>query len=192
MIRAIIFDCFGVIITDALKPVIEELDETNPSLSREVMDVIHTYNRGLIDVTETNIQIAELLGVSVDSWRNRIKNGEIKDDRVLSYAKELKDRGYKTALLSNIGRESLSRRFTEAELQHDFDEVIASGDVGVMKPNPEIYLHTAKLLGVTPDACVMIDDRETHCSGARAVGMLSVCYDNFRDTKQAVEQLLAH
>jgi HAD superfamily hydrolase (TIGR01509 family) len=190
MVRAIIFDCFGVIITDALKAVIDELDIQNSALSQQIMDVIHVNNRGLLSSHESNQQIADLLGIGVDEWRNRIKHGEVKDDRVLAYARELKKRGYKTALLSNIGRESLSRRFSANELQDDFDVVVASGDVGVMKPDPEIYKHTAQLLGVALDECVMVDDRETHCAGARAVGMQSVCYDNFHESKRLLEQLL--
>lgn len=190
MVRAIIFDCFGVIITDALKLVIDELDVENSALSQQIMDIIHANNRGLLDNSESNKQIADLLGISVDEWRGRIEHGEVKDEHVLAYVRELRSRGYKTALLSNIGRESLSRRFSADELQADFDIVVASGDVGVMKPDPEIYEHTAQLLGVEPGACVMVDDRETHCAGARAVGMQSVCYANLRQVKQSIEQFL--
>ncbi len=190
MIRAIVFDCFGVIITDALKVVIDELDVKDSTLSWQIMDIIHATNRGLIESKDSNRQIAELLGISVDKWRGRIKNGETKDARVLAYIRELKEREYKTALLSNIGRTSLSKRFTPEELQAHFDVVVASGDVGFMKPDAEIYLHAATALGVEPDECIMVDDRETHCAGARAVGMRSVCYDNFHEAKQAVEQLL--
>ena len=191
MIKAILFDCFGVIITDALKVVIDELDATNPALSRQVMDIIHANNRGLIEVSESNRQIAQLLGIGVDEWRSRIEHGEVKDDRVLGYLQDLRRRGYKTALLSNVGRHSLARRFSDDELRAHFDVVVASGDVGVMKPEPDIYLHTAKLLDVTPDECVMVDDREGHCAGARAVGMQAVCYGNFSDGKAVLEQLLA-
>jgi len=190
MVRAIIFDCFGVIITDALKLVIDELDAENAVLSQQIMDIIHANNRGLLDNSESNRQIADLLGIGIEEWRGRIEHGEVKDDHVLAYARELRKRGYKTALLSNIGRESLSRRFSDKELHADFDVVVASGDVGVMKPDPEIYKHTVELLGVEPVECVMVDDRETHCAGARAVGMQSVCYDNLREAKQSIEQLL--
>lgn len=190
MVRAIVFDCFGVIVTDALKVVIDELDIKDPTLSRQVMDIIHANNRGLIESRDSNRQIAELLGISVGEWRGRIKQGEAKDGRVLAYLLELKNRGYKTALLSNIGRASLTKRFSKDELQTHFDVVIASGDVGFMKPDAQIYLHAAQALGVEPSECVMVDDRETHCAGARAVGMRAVCYDNFHEAKQALERLL--
>ena len=48
MVRAILFDCFGVIITDALKVVIDELNISQPALARQVMDIIHANNSGLI------------------------------------------------------------------------------------------------------------------------------------------------
>lgn len=190
MVRAILFDCFGVIITDALKVVIDELNDSNPALARQVMDIIHANNRGLIEVSESNQQIAELLGIGVDEWRGRIEHGEVKDAHVLKYLKELRRRGFKTALLSNVGRDSLTRRFSDEELKTHFDAVVASGEVGVMKPDPEIYLHTAEQLGVTPEQCVMVDDRETHCNGARAVGMQSICYENFFEAHDALEQLI--
>jgi HAD superfamily hydrolase (TIGR01509 family) len=190
MVRAIIFDCFGVIITDALKVVIDKLDVENPVVSRQIMDIIHANNSGLIDSGESNQQIAELLGIGVDEWRGRIENGEVKDEQVLKLARDLRRRGMKTALLSNVGRDSLSRRFSDDELHNNFDVVVASGDVGVMKPDPEIYKHTAQLLGVEAADCVMIDDRETHCAGARAVGMQSICYGKLRDAKQTLEQMI--
>lgn len=177
-------------ITDALKLVIDELDIENAALSQQIMDIIHANNRGLLDNSESNKQIADLLGIGVDEWRGRIEHGEVKDEHVLAYARELRSRGYKTALLSNIGQESLSRRFSAEELQADFDVVVASGDVGFMKPDPEIYEHTTRLLGVDSSACVMVDDREAHCAGARAVGMQAVCYDNLREAKQSIERLL--
>lgn len=191
MVRAIVFDCFGVIITDALKVVIDELDIKDPTLSRQIMDIIHANNRGLLESRDSNRQIAKLLGISVGEWRGRIAHGETKDGRVLTYILALKKSGYKTALLSNIGRASLSRRFTSEELQAHFDVVVASGEVGVMKPDAEIYLHVANELGVKPEECVMVDDRETHCAGARAVGMRSIRYDNFHQATLAVNQLLA-
>lgn len=190
MVRAVLFDCFGVIITDALRQVIEEIDTSDHQISRQVMGIIHAYNRGLVDITETNQQIAALLGISTHEWQQRLDKGEIKDDRVLTYIRALRQRGYKTALLSNIGRQSLHHRFTEDELHAHFDAVVTSGELGIMKPDPEIYLHTAEQLGVAPDDCIMVDDRETHCVGARAVGMQSLLFRNFRQAKQALEQML--
>lgn len=189
VIRAIIFDCFGVIITDALQGVISELESSNSKAAKQVIDIIHINNRGLIKPTESNRQIAALMGISVGAFRQRIQQGEAKDGRVLAYVRELRQK-YKTAMLSNIGRESLHRRFSDEELREHFDVVVVSGDLGVMKPEPEIYQRTAKELGVSTGECVMVDDRETHCAGARATGMQAICYQNFEQGRRDLDQLL--
>jgi len=189
MVRAILFDCFGVIITDSLKVVVEELAQSNPRVAEQVVDIIRANNRGLIEPAESNKQIAEILGVSVEAWRDRIDQGETKDGRLLAYIAELR-RNYKTALVSNIGHQSLERRFSEKELHDSFDAVVISGDVGYVKPEAEIYLQAARKLGVAPDECIMVDDRERHCSGAEDVGMRAVLYQNFAQGKQDIEKLL--
>jgi putative hydrolase of the HAD superfamily/hydrolase len=191
VIRAIIFDCFGVIISDALKVVVAELEVSNPAAARQIVDIIHANNRGLIVPAESNRQIAEVLGTSVQAWRKRIDQGEVKDERALAFIRELR-RSYKTALLSNIGNQSLERRFSDAELRGCFDEVIISGDLGIVKPEPEIYLHAAAELGVEPSECVMVDDREKHCDGARATGMQTVLYQNFEQGRQTNRHCTIH
>lgn len=189
MVRAIIFDCFGVIITDALKVVIDGLEISNPAAAKQIVDIIRANNRGLITPDESNRQIAALLGISVQAWRERIDQGEIKDARVMGFIRELR-RNRKTALLSNIGQQSLRRRFSESELRTHFDAVIISGDLGMVKPEPEIYLHAARELSVEPNECVMVDDRERHCDGARAIGMQAVLYQNFEQGRRDIMQLL--
>jgi HAD superfamily hydrolase (TIGR01509 family) len=52
-----------------------------------------------------------------------------------------------------------------------FDDVVASGDVGVAKPDPEAFLLAARRLGVAPRACAVVDDLERNVAGARAAGM---------------------
>ena len=153
------------------------------------MDTINAYNRGLMERAESNMRIAQLFGITVGEWRARIDNGEVKDELLLAYIHGLRKK-YKTALLSNIGRQSLERRFSAEELRTNFDTVVISGDLGVVKPEQGIYLRAAEQLGVAPSECVMVDDRETHCAGARAVGMQTIMYQDFVQAKQDLAQLL--
>jgi HAD superfamily hydrolase (TIGR01509 family) len=189
MIRAVIFDCFGVIITDALRPVVAEKEATDPATAQQIVQIVRENNRGVISPAESNRQIAALLGISVQSWRHRIHSREVKNDQLLSYIVELR-KHYKTALLSNIAVQSLHRRFSEEELRRYFDVLVISGELGVIKPEPEIYLRAASELNVTAAECIMVDDRQRHCDGARVVGMSTVLYEDFRQTKRDLEKLL--
>lgn len=178
MIKAIIFDCFGVIITDALQAIRQQLAQTNPDGAEVIKDIVAANNRGLIEPGEANERIATILGVSVTDFRGRVAAGEVRNEQLLDYILSLRG-SYKTAMLSNIAGSSLVRRFPDGELMRYFDVVIASGDIGYAKPEPEAYETAAERLGLRCDECVFIDDRELFCEGATAVGMHSIVYTDF-------------
>lgn len=114
--------------------------------------------------------------------------GESRNDQLIDYIKTLGPK-YKLGLLSNVsGREGLDRRFNSEELDKLFDTVVASGDVGMVKPDQRIYEMTAEQLGVPPEACVMIDDIQDFCDAAEAIGMRSI---RFIDTQQCIADLEA-
>jgi HAD superfamily hydrolase (TIGR01509 family) len=190
MIRAIVFDCFGVVISDALEVLTGRLRETDPEAARRVSDLVRQSNQGLADPTESSRQVAAVLGLTYEEYRAQIAAGEIKNTELIAYIRELRQ-SYKTALLSNIGAGSLKRRFTDAELTELFDVVVASGDIGFTKPAKEAYLITAERLEVPPAECVFVDDRSPYCEGARGVGMRTVCYQDFTQFRTELESILA-
>jgi HAD superfamily hydrolase (TIGR01509 family) len=52
-----------------------------------------------------------------------------------------------------------------------FDAVVTANDVVNGKPAPDIFLETAKRLGVVPEKCVVFEDAVPGAEGARAAGM---------------------
>ena len=190
MIKAVIFDCFGVIVADALQIICSELRQRDPAAADEVRDTVSLSNRGIADPDTSSRKVAAILGVSYEEYRSQIASGEVKNVELLGYIQELRT-SYKTALLSNIGKGSLLRRFSAEELVRYFDTVVASGDVGFAKPEPEIYEIAADRLGVRFDECVFTDDREEYCQGARAVGMHAILYTDYPQFKVALETLVS-
>ncbi len=191
MIRAIIFDCFGVVLTDALQEVRTALAEHDSAAADKVTDIVAANNRGLVPPSESNAKIAHVLGMDADAYRALIAAREVRNSALLEYIQGLR-KTYKTAMLSNIAGSSLERRFPDDELGVYFDEVVASADIGYMKPEPEAYRFVAERLGVTPNECVFIDDREVFCVAATSVGMQAILYTNFAQFRQGLESTLAN
>ncbi len=191
MIRAIIFDCFGVLISDALQVLVDRSSRKHPELAQQVHDLIQAGNRGLMTGQDSSTQIAKLLGVTYEEYRRQIDDGELRDEELFEYVRGLR-RSYKTAVLSNISAGGFARRFTQQELDELFDVVAVSGEMGVAKPEARAYEVTADRLGVRLDECVFTDDRELYCEGARAVGMQAIQYRNFDQFRTELERLLAH
>ena len=190
MIRAVIFDCFGVLIEDSLKKLMDEVRAKNPSLGQELTDILHANHHGLLSGADASAQLAVGLGLSPEAYKLAVDGGEVKNNELLRYIVEIKS-AYKTAMLSNIGVGSIEKRFNATELQQHFDVVVLSGEVGYAKPEPEIYEIAAERLGVRLDECIFTDDREEFCEAARAVGMQAIVYKDFRQFRTDLEQLLS-
>ena len=109
-----------------------------------------------------------------------------RNDELVELVRSLSQRGYLVGMLSNIGRQSMDKLFPSEERGKLFDSVVLSGEVGLVKPQKEIYQLIAKRLGVDETDCIMIDDVESNCQGAEAAGMKSIHYI---DNEQLFRQL---
>jgi putative hydrolase of the HAD superfamily len=189
MIKAIIFDCFGVIVTDALQVLHDELQQKDAAAAEELRSLVQAANRGIIDPTESSEKAAKLLGLSTDDYRQKITKGEVRNTPLLEYIPTLRSR-YKTALLSNITVQGIERRFPDDELDRYFDEIVISSDIGYAKPDREAYEITAERLHVAPTECIFTDDRIDFCVAAEAVGMRTIEFKNFDQFKTELEDKL--
>lgn len=188
MIKAIIFDCFGVLVNDALESTVNELKIKHPDKAKRITNLVTDASKGLIDPDASRTAVADILGITIAEYANRMKNAEIKNQPLLNYIKELQPR-FKLGLLSNIISGGLEVRFTSDELSM-FDALVVSGEIGYAKPQAQAYEITAERLGVRLNECVMIDDREDYCQGATGVGMQAIQYQSLEQMKSDLEKLL--
>ncbi|MBJ7332390.1 MAG: HAD family phosphatase [Solirubrobacteraceae bacterium] len=103
---------------------------------------------------------------------------------------ELRDTGYRVALLTNNVREWEPRwRSMLPTVDELFEVIVDSAFVGMRKPDPRIYQLTIERIGgVTAAECLFIDDMEVNIVAAREVGMAAV---HFVDTPQAIADIRA-
>jgi beta-phosphoglucomutase-like phosphatase (HAD superfamily) len=66
--------------------------------------------------------------------------------------------------------------------------VVTGRDFKESKPNPEIYLYTAKQLGVSSDECVVLEDSTIGITAAKRAGMYTLAH---RDLRFNFDQTLA-
>jgi putative hydrolase of the HAD superfamily len=113
--------------------------------------------------------------------------GMLPDERMVAAVRAARASGVRTGLLSNSWSTSHYDRDLLGEL---FDAAVISGEVGLHKPQPEIYLLTAERLEVEPERCVFVDDLRENCTGAEAVGMTAVLHRDTADTLSRLEELV--
>jgi putative hydrolase of the HAD superfamily len=89
---------------------------------------------------------------------------------------KLRERDLKLGLIS-VCSEEVPAAWPESDLAGLFDAETFSSDTGLMKPEPEIYLTTARALGVEPaDAMFVGDGANDELGGAARVGMTPVLF----------------
>ncbi len=129
------------------------------------------------------------VATGVEVFRHLERNPEMID-----YMRELRDRGLRTALLTNNVREwEPSWRAMLPEIDEIFEVVVDSAFVGMRKPEPEVYRLTLERLGggTEPADCVFVDDVAINCDAARELGMAAVVFESTDQARPEIEAALA-
>lgn len=189
MIKAIIFDCFGVFTEDKWKQFCDTLTP-GPALDK-AKQLNYDHDAGLISLKEFSQGVYEATGHHPDLIEEIMTSPQsAKNQKLLDYVRQLKP-SYKIGMISNVASNWIREHLFTEEEQELFDDMVFSFEVGDIKPNPKIYQTAAQNLGVEPVECVFIDDVPRYCQGAEDVGMQAVVYQDFEQMKADLEKLLA-
>lgn len=188
MIRAIIFDCFGVLVGHGFKETYR-MAGGDPAIDKQFIDdLLGAANMGYITSEEMSRRVCEKLNITYERWREVVAKSELPHDEILEFIQELKNK-YKVAILSNANTGTLQRKLTPEQLAL-FDTVVVSAEVGMVKPDPRVYEYTAEQMGVHPNECVFTDDSIIYVEAAKAVGMQGIYFQDFNQMKTELSKIL--
>lgn len=157
-------------------------------------DLVTAFETGRMSEEDFSLQFAQRLayetGKEIDPERfvARMFGGVRLEEGMLETVAATREAGFKTALLSNSWGLSGYPRERFSDL---FDVVVISGEVGMRKPQPEIFRFTAEKLGVEPSECVFVDDHPGHLKAALAEGMTTVLHRSPAETIPQLQELFA-
>jgi epoxide hydrolase-like predicted phosphatase len=196
-VKGLLIDFGGVLTTnvfDSFKAFCREEGLPEDSVKKlfreagEGLALLRRLERGELSAEEFSQQFAPLLGVSPDNLVERLFGGIGPDEAMLAAVRRSRAAGVKTGLISNSWGDGLA--YDPALLDELFDAVVISGDVGMHKPEPEIFRLGAERIGVAPEDCVFVDDLRENCAGAEAVGMKAILHRGPEGTLPQLEELL--
>jgi putative hydrolase of the HAD superfamily len=194
--RALIVDFGGVLTTDiwsafsafceaeGLAPdAIRELFRDDP----EALSLLRKLETGELPAREFELLFGALLGVgATDGLIGRLFAGLRPDETMIGAVRAARSAGVRTGLISNSwGHEIYDRAPTDL-----FDATVISGEVGLHKPQVEIYRLACERLGVGPERAVFVDDLRENCVGAEEAGMAAVLHRDSARTVARLEELL--
>lgn len=191
MIKAVIFDCFGVLYPDTFWAMIHKFVPDWERSPDYYHDIVKRVDGGFLSREDFWNETAAACKISRPELDSEVKRMGAFDMELLTYIATLKTQGYKIGMLSNVGRGFISRMFENLRVDDYFDDLVLSSEVGMIKPDRKIFELSAERLNVEPSECVFTDDREEFCEAARATGMQALLYRTFGKFKHELGPLLA-
>jgi putative hydrolase of the HAD superfamily len=179
MIKAVLFDYGGVIAHDPTfiegmsRRIARELALDHGLHGAAIQAVLDRYKRGHLERSIFWSELAKELavkdaGIAEQAW---IAPGGLKpDQRILDLAADLRHRGYKTGIVSNVFPHSKTI-IADHGGYDGFDPLILSCDVGLIKPEPEIYQLALDKLDLPAEEVLFIDDLTANLETAESLGM---------------------
>lgn len=185
-LRAVVFD-YGMVLTEEQDPAAYAALLRLTGLDRDRFEPLywadrHAYDEGKLTGVAfwqklvRDAEIGETTGLAeeLNVWDARMWTTQ--NRAMLAWQLELKQHGIKTAILSNMGDNVLANIERTFDWLARFDVLVWSYQLGMAKPEPAIYQHTLRELGVEPGEALFIDDRLVNIEAARALGMQGILF----------------
>ncbi len=129
---------------------------------------------------------ASLIDAYYARWPEML-NGEI--DGAVAILAELKDQGTPIYALTNWSAETFPHARSRFAFLDWFRAIVVSGEIGMVKPDAEIYEFLLATHDLTAAETVFIDDKEENVEAARALGFQGIHFTDAVDLRAALGEL---
>jgi epoxide hydrolase-like predicted phosphatase len=206
-LRALVVD-WGGVLTEPLDAAIRAWADLDGVDFQHYVDVMHSWlgphqgelardnpvaalERGEIEVPHFEEQLADRLSeaagrpVSATGLLQRMFDQFEHAPAMAALVLRARHLGLRTGLLSN----SWGNEYPREGWDDMFDAIVISGEVGMRKPEPEIFAHVLELLGVRAEETVFVDDLEHNVNAALELGIVGVHHTSYDTTAAQLETL---
>lgn len=152
----------------------------------EAARMLVRFEKGEMDEPEFEQALAGKLRVAPERLIDRLFAEMRPEPAVVDAVAAARRGGVRCGLLSN----SWGHRYDRSRWEELFDATVISGEIGIRKPDPEIYALAAERLGLPPHEIVFVDDIPHNLPPAEALGMATVHHTDPEKTVAELEALL--
>lgn len=187
----------GVLLTNGWDTAIRKRTAEHFELKFEEIDPLHSFIFNVYEIGK--ITLDQYLDFVVFNQPRKFKHQEFKDymfaqsgelPGTLQWLIEWKQKTRRRIIsINNEGKELNDYRVAKFKLRDCFDAFVSSCDVGLRKPDPDIFRLALGVAQVKADDCIYIDDRPMVVAAAARLGIHAVQHKGFDDTKSILENL---
>lgn len=204
-LKILLFDIGGVLLNNGWGHESREKAAKRFDINYDEMNVLHsfifnTYETGKITLDEylDTVVFSHPRDFSKDEFRAFMFAESVELPGMLAWLMEWKRTrcNFRVIAVNNEGRELNQHRIAKFNLHDVFDAFVSSCEVGMVKPDPNIWRLAMGIAQAKPEQCVFVDDRIMLARAARKLGIKAHHHETFEATKLLLEELtdnpLAH
>jgi 2-haloacid dehalogenase len=178
-VSAVVFDFGGVVVEWSMRALFVEFFDDPADMDHFLTEILTPAENVRCDLgTPLAVVVGELVErhpnhrMPLEAWRDRwIDTIPREIPGTSELIADLKSAGYRVLGLSNFSSETFPWCRAKYPIFEEFDDIVLSGEVGFVKPQPEIYRLLCSRNGIDPTEAVFFDDAPGNVTGAHAVGM---------------------
>lgn len=196
-VKSIIFDIGNVLVQWDPRFLYQDLIADQQELDRFLSEVVtlewHTAHdaglpmaEGVRRLSSQYPQYAELIDLFRTRWFDTI-GPSIQGS--IDIVEKLANTNIPLFALTNFSAETFPRFSEENSYMRNFKDVLVSGEVGLVKPDPRIFALSIERFAVEPGATLFIDDREPNILGAKKAGFQTHLFESPEQLEEELEHL---
>ncbi len=199
-IKALIFDLGNVIVNLNMrkfyKKILPKSDNKEINIYKDLWEPIEKLDKGLFSKEEFYQEAKkrfQFQDVGKEEFFNMFNSiFDSLNYKLLDFIKKLKqDKMYKIFALSNTNPlhiEFLAKNIID--FRDYFNQVFYSYELGMIKPDPKIFLHVLEHINYKPSECIFIDDNRKNVKVAEQIGMIGIQFRNETKFLEEINDLL--
>ncbi|SIO92628.1 HAD family hydrolase [Vibrio spartinae] len=194
-IKNVVFDIGNVVVRWNPLEIIRLTFDDSSAVEEQAKSIFQSetwlsLNKGLITENEAKAQYKEALGLTELECERLFYY--VKQTQILIYGsvdliKRCQSAGYHVLALTDNVHEIVSYLKTTYTFWDLFDGAIVSAEVGLLKPQPEIYRSLLAQYDLKASETVFIDDMPYNVKGAQSVGMTGIQFENAAQCEQGLK-----
>lgn len=191
MIKAIIFDMGGVMLQNKVEAVYQKLAEILNISFDELKELQKQHKTEMLSGKMSSQEFAEIIknnfGLEInvlEKWKEAYYQVMPVNNELIELVDKLKN-NYKVAIISNVPELHAQINKDRGLFSH-FELALISCDIGLIKPQKEIFALVLERLNLKASDCIFIDDREEHLAMPKEIGFQVI---HFKDNQQLKNDL---
>ena len=188
VISDILWDWSGVFCPDLHRIWCENNAQAIQGIEESMREVMGRVDRGEISLDDA----FEIFSREIVMTKEEIRIGHFQNVRInmeLVALVEMLKRQYENSLLSNAPYGYVEGILADHGLGELFGIMVISAEVGLVKPQPEIFGLTLERLGVSAGRVLFIDDRQDNIDAASELGMATILYQGIEHLTEQLKTL---